>query len=117
MFVREASRLLNNRDHRKWNEACELLLEDAFADGADSGPVNEFRDLPARPFGDDPGGTRKMTQAPLSSEHKFLRTLMQNAERFPESRTHRRPYWTERRTGMVKSPWHVLRPCGSSWPW
>lgn len=47
LFKAEAAKLLNMRDIQGWDDNCALLLEDAFVRGYRSGPLSEFRDVPA----------------------------------------------------------------------
>jgi hypothetical protein len=84
LFVREASRLLNNRDRRHWDGVCEQFLEDAFIGGVNGGPLSEFRDIQLADFGDPWGPAAKAaarTANLLSEKQKFLRQLMHSAER------------------------------------
>ncbi|MEV5300262.1 hypothetical protein [Amycolatopsis methanolica] len=94
LFVQAAARLLNDRGRTGWEDECELLLEDAFAGGHNSGPLSDFREV--KPDS-DPWG-----QA-LAPKARFLRDLMQNADKLREGEAERRPYWSQRKTGLRRS--------------
>ncbi|GAA3989642.1 hypothetical protein GCM10022247_05310 [Allokutzneria multivorans] len=99
LFVAESARLLNQRKQVGWDEACELLLEDAFVGGADGGPSSEFREIEIQEAGqpEDPWSTvaRRGGRTP---RQEFLRTLMASAGRLREDSVHRKPYWSQRKS-------------------
>lgn len=99
LFVAEAARLLNQRDESGWDEACELLLEDAFVGGADGGPSNEFRAVRSKSVGmrGDPWSQTSL-RGGLTAEQDFLRILMTSANRMREESAHRKPYWSQRKS-------------------
>lgn len=79
LFVQEASRLLNVRDLRDWDEHCELLLEDAFVGGIDGGPLSEFREVRQQAVLDAwdwaTGARSAGTTSVLTASQNFLRRL------------------------------------------
>ncbi|MGE5667400.1 MAG: hypothetical protein ACM338_04310 [Betaproteobacteria bacterium] len=103
LFVQEASRLLNVRDLRDWDEHCELLLEDAFVGGIDGGPLSEFREVRQQAVLDAwdwaTGARSAGTTSVLTASQNFLRRLMQAGDRLREDSSHRKPYWSQRKTG------------------
>lgn len=108
LFVQEASRLLNSRGKVNWDEDCELLLEDAFVGGMDGGPPREFREMqPA--VTDGPWAPTAATRSDgatgvLTEKQDFLRRLMQGADRLKEGSSHRKPYWSQRKIGVLAQP-------------
>jgi hypothetical protein len=99
LFVAEAARLLNRRDQSGWNDACELLLEDAFVGGADGGPSVEIRELPNAAATWDTTRWTDPTRPSFSQEQQYLRMLMDSADLLREDASHRKPYWSERKSG------------------
>lgn len=102
LFKAEAAKLLNTRDIQGWDDNCALLLEDAFVRGYRSGPLSEFRDVPAVL---DPGvwGTETVSRASnrLTPRQEHLRLLMASAEHLREDPAPRRRYWSARRAGQA----------------
>jgi len=74
--------LINSQTQKDWSIKVQLLLRDAFSTNV---PVQEFELIPA---------------AEVIAQRKFLASILQNLESFPEA-TARRPYWSERRTGVA----------------
>lgn len=108
LFVQEASKLLNNRDRRNWDEVCEQLLEDAFVGGMSGGPMSEFRDVQPVTLDGAPWSaaatTRAGTVRQLTEKQHFLRKLMQSADQLKEDSSHRKPYWSQRNNGAPAQP-------------
>ncbi|KJK35830.1 hypothetical protein UK23_42585 [Lentzea aerocolonigenes] len=97
LFIQESSRLLNKRALDDWNERCELLLEDAFVGGMSGGPLSEFQELAdEHPWSKE---SQKTVPPRLTAKQKFLRDLMQNAALLREDGSHRKPYWSQRKSG------------------
>lgn len=99
LFVEEAAHLLNDRGRREWHEACELLLEDAFVGGWNSGPLSDFREVEH-----DPWPSPRTASRSLTAQERFLRDLMKNADKLLEDETQRRPYWSQRKAGTQPQP-------------
>lgn len=110
LFAQECSRLLNQRARRDWDEACELLLEDAFVADVSGGPLSEFREVPAGssdyddPWASAPSSRSGTATSKLTNRQDFLRKLLGNAGRLREDASHRRPYWSQRKTGSPGAP-------------
>jgi hypothetical protein len=100
LFRTEATKLLNRRSLRDWNERCEALLDDAFVHGYQGGPRSEFCELPDG----YPDGLRRLPTdtTTLTTKQRFLRHLVENAEFLSEEVIHR-PYWRERTSGKSTS--------------
>ncbi|MBB1158093.1 hypothetical protein [Amycolatopsis dendrobii] len=102
LFKAEAAKLLNRRELGDWNDRCEVLLEDAFVRGYESGPLGEFREIPEIADA-DPWGASGTSRSTLTAKQQFLRDLMGNADRLHEDDSHRRPYWRERMSGQRRN--------------
>lgn len=111
LFTRESANLLNKRDLPDWNDRCVLLLEQAFAGGAEGRLRSEFDEAVAADHDEQwndrlsyprsstrpRGGISEASSPRLSSAQQFLRDLMREADKLIENGSHRRPYWRERR--------------------
>ena len=106
LFVKEASRLLNQRDQQHWNDACELLLEDAFIGDSSNGPVSDYHAIQSinDPWGIDAPKNAVRNSSRLTDKQQFLRTLMQNANQLTEGPEDRKPYWSQRKSGAPARP-------------
>ncbi len=107
VFVAEAARLLNHRDTTDWDSRCEQFLEDAFVGGISGGPLDEFREIPAFKTSDpwDSAATvLAATVNKLTERQTFLRRLMDGADQLKEDSGHRKPYWSQRKTGVRSLP-------------
>lgn len=94
LFVAEASKLLNQRQHPDWDDHCLLLLTDAFVSDHAGGPVADFNEIRSQTASWD----RQPTSATaMTDTQKFLKDLMANAGALHEDPPPRRPYWRDRR--------------------
>lgn len=98
LFKSEAAKLLNQRDLKDWNDRCALLLDDAFVRGIRGGPVEEFAEISELPNAGLPD-VRDAPRPTMTVKQQFLRDLIVNADLLNEDPPHRRPYWSERKTG------------------
>jgi len=86
LFQEETADLLNSRDKvERWDDRCELLLEDAFWGDA---PRDDFLALPAARGG-----------SVAESRKAFLVNLLRRAPTLREGSNDRAPYWSERQRG------------------
>jgi hypothetical protein len=86
LFQEETAGLLNSRDKvGRWDDRCELLLEDAFWGDA---PRDDFLALPAARGG-----------SVAESRKAFLVNLLRRAPTLREGSNDRAPCWSERQRG------------------
>ncbi|MCP2323346.1 hypothetical protein HDA40_001853 [Hamadaea flava] len=102
LFRAEAAKLLNQRGLKDWDDRCELLLEQAFLDGSQCGPVRDFRAAVdgQQTFGEDTRERPTARTTSLTIRQQFLRDLLGNADILLELGQNRRPYWRERLAGQ-----------------
>lgn len=101
LFVAEASKLLNAREHPDWNDRCELLLTDAFVGDHVGGPLADFQRTRSTTTGQW-GGQQPASPSTMTATQTFLRDLMVNADSLHEDPPPKRPYWKDR-TGVARS--------------
>ena len=104
LFVAEAAKLLSDRSKKDWDDRGRMLLDQAFVQGYEYGPVADF-DKAVTPYDQDPWGTGSRASSVrglsgFSAKQNFLRELMQSADSLDEpGALRRRPYYRERRSG------------------